>query len=169
MKFRIASGGLYFVFSGRDMQPVWIRAIQPKPMKPRCLNIWLAVWKGPALFSFFSWEGYSFTVSLTLTHTSAHTPFSKFAISPPPIVFWGGSFCLHYLSPLMCMCRTFFWAHKAPGWLPPHLQLHISRRCTKRPRVRHSRWHYLNSLPPQDYAMATKPASADWRWEKRKL
>jgi len=40
---------------------------------------------------------------------------------------------------------------------------------TEWPRVMHSRWHYLNSLPPQDYAMATKLGSADWRWEKRKL
>lgn len=37
------------------------------------------------------------------------------------------------------------------------------------PRVIHSRWHYLNSLPLQVHAMATKLSSADWRWEKRKL
>lgn len=71
-------------------------------MKPCCPNIWLAVCKEPALFSFFSWEGYSLAASLTLTHTRAHTPFSKFATSPPPIVLWQLLFTLS-VTPHVCV------------------------------------------------------------------
>lgn len=84
-------------------------------MKLRCPNIWLAVCEGPALFSFFSWEGRSLAVSLTLAHTRALTPLSKFAMSPPPIVLCSGSFCSHYLSPLMCMYKMVYWACEASG------------------------------------------------------
>lgn len=87
-------------------------------MKPCCPNIWLADCEGPALVSFFSWEGYSLTVSLTLAHPRAHTPFPKFAVSPPPIVLCGGSFCSHYLSPLMCTYKMVYWARGASGMVP---------------------------------------------------
>lgn len=105
-------------------------------------------------------------LSLSLAHTQAHTPFAKFAVSPPPIVSCSGSFCSHYLQPLMCVNET--GTEQGMGWLP-HSQLRFFQTMLRVPRVVHRQEHYLNSLPRQDYAMATKLCSAGWRWGKRKL
>lgn len=72
-------------------------------MKPYCPDTRLAVCKGPALFSFSWWEGYS----LTLPYTHAHTPFSKFAMSPPPLSCMVAAF-VHVICLPSCVCTKWF-------------------------------------------------------------